>query len=119
VAGVSLADGGGRAAFLKAVARKLTNRLKHQEARFAVGVLALMQQALLDQRRGPVEDLDREKTVWVTNIFGGVQTTAADEDTQPGEQELLRLGEEVKTPRNRPAQRLLALVEIVASGGTE
>src|SRR5437764_10187314 len=101
--------GDGRVVLDEACERELADRLQHPEARFAVGIVTLAQQALLDQRGQAVEDVDAELPVRTADGLGSIEPASADEDAQSRKETALRLREELVTPRDSRPQRLLAL----------
>ena len=93
---------------LQPLPRELADRLEHPEALLAVRIGAAADEALVEQRRQRVE-------VGVADRFGGLERGAAAEHREPGEELLLVLVEQVVAPRDRGAQRCMALVGVAAA----
>jgi len=86
--------------------RELADRLQHPESRLPL-LLALAQQALVDQRPEPVQHVDAQAAPDGADRLGRLQGTAAHEHRQPTEQSLLRPIQQVVAPGDRVAQGLL------------
>ena len=85
------ADGAVLAAGRQPLQRELADRLQHPEARLAGPARSLRpQQALVDQRRDAVEDVEAEaRPRAAADRLGRLQREAAGEDGQPAEERLL------------------------------
>ena len=59
------------------------------EARCAVHALALLQEALVEERLEPIERIQCQVAVHITHALYRLQCAAADEHAQPSEQPLL------------------------------
>ena len=103
--GVAISDGRLLAARRQPLQPELAHRLQHPEARLALDALLLAQQALVDQRGNAVEDIERP--LRVDDRLGRLQRAAAGEDGQAAEEDLLLRGEQVVTPGDGVAHRLL------------
>ena len=114
VLGVSSPDLVGLAACLESLERVRADRLEHREARLAVGLLLLAEQAVVDQRRQA-----RQEPVAAADRLGGLERAAADEDGEAREQRLLVGAEQLVAPVDRRAQRLLALGQVARAAGEE
>jgi len=93
-------------------ARVVPDRLEHEEARLAVGLLLRTQQVDLEQ------SLDRVEAC-VADRLRRLESKATREDAQPAEQALLLLGEELEAPVERCAQGLLALRPVARAAAKE
>ena len=78
----------------KVFPRELADRLEHPVALLPVRIGAAADQALVDERRKRVE-------VRVTDRFGRLESAAAAEDCEPGEQPLFVGVQEVVAPGDR------------------
>ena len=116
---VRLADGAVLAARHQSFERVLPDRLHHRQTGLAVGMLAQLQQALVDQRFDAVDDVDTQILFRVGHGLGGLERAAADEDRQAAEQPLFGLAEQVVAPGNRRAQRLLTRRQIPRAAGQD
>ena len=76
-----------------------------------------LREALVDQRRDPVENVDPEILPRIAHRFGRFQRPAVVEDGEPAEQSLLLGRQQAVTPVDRVAQRLLARGEIAGAAG--
>ena len=88
--------------------RELPDRLEHPEALLAVRIGAAADEALVEQRRQRVE-------VGAADLLRVLERGAAAEHREPGEERLLVLAEQVVAPRDRGAQRGMALVGVTAA----
>ena len=89
-AGVAIAGGRLLAARLQPLQPELPDRLQHPEARLALRALLLPQQALVNQRGDPREDIERP--IWIGDRLGRLQRAATGEDAEAAEEGLLVLG---------------------------
>ena len=89
----------------------LADRVEHHVA-LLVRALFDAKQALVDERRDTVEDVDADLARRAADAVGHIQLAAADEHGQPVEQPAGAGFEQVVAPRDRPAQRLLALRQV-------
>jgi hypothetical protein len=89
---------------------EVPNRLEHRESGLARDPLFLAKQALLDERGEGVEQIGLQLVG--AHLLDGVEAGAADEDGDAGEQRAIGLVEEVVTPGDGTAQRLLALRKV-------
>jgi hypothetical protein len=87
---------------------ELADRLEHPEALVPVRIGAAADEALVEERRKRVE-------VRATHRFGRLESAAAAEDCEPGEQPLFVVVEEVVAPSDRRTQRGVALVGVAAA----
>src|SRR5687767_13007951 len=92
--------------------RELADRLEHPEASFAVRLLRLQDETLLD-KGGELGQ------VRVTDRLSRLDRPAAGEDRKAGEQRLFALVEQAVAPLDRRAQRLLARRQIARAPGGE
>jgi hypothetical protein len=90
VLGGSAAEGFHLSAQLELLLPELTERLEHLEARPAAAP-ALAQQALVHQRRHPVQHVDRRSTLRLTDGLGGLQRAASHEHGETPAEPLLLL----------------------------
>ena len=74
-------------------------------------------QRLIDQRRQHVEDVELVKALITSDRNCPLKREAADEDPQPPEEHALALVEQVVTPVNERAQRLLARQHVAPAAG--
>ena len=84
------------------------------EPRFRAGTLIGIRrfdadEALVGQRLEPVEDVDPEIAVWIDDGQCELGAPAAGKDADPPEEPALRLAEQLVAPRDRAAERALAL----------
>ena len=86
----------------EALRGELPDRLEHPEPLGAVRLGAAADEALVEERGQRVE-------VRLADRLGVVERAAAAEDGEPGEELLLAAVEEVVAPRDRRAQRRVAL----------
>ena len=91
------------------------DRLEHRDAELPEDLQA-RDQALVDEVRHAVERIDAEIAVLVGDQRDDLERDRTDEDREPAEQALLRLGEEVVAPGDRAAQRPLPLGAIAWAG---
>ena len=89
----------------------LADRVEHHVA-LLVRALFDAEQALVDERRDTVEDVDADLARRAADAVGHIQLAAADEHGQAVEQPAGAGFEQVVAPRDRPAQRLLALRQV-------
>ena len=89
----------------------LADRVEHHVALLVRAILDA-EQALVDERRDTVEDVDADLARRAADAFGHIQLAAADEHGQAVEQPAGAGFEQVVAPRDRPAQRLLALRQV-------
>ena len=82
----------------------------------AVGRLLDLDQALVDERHQPVEDVATDLRRRTADRLGRREVAAAGEDGQPIEQPLPAVVEQVVAPGDRAAQRLLALGQVARAG---
>src|SRR5215210_4279812 len=87
--------------------RILADRLEHAEPRLAVGVFASSNQALGGERFQAIQNVDAE-TARITDGLGGPHRPPAHEDREATEQAAFALVQEVVTPGDGVAERLLA-----------
>ena len=96
----------------------LADCLQHREARLAVAVLRLAEQALLDQRHQPLENLTAAQlAIGVTDGLGRLDPAATDEHPEPREQRLLPRREQLVAPGDRRPQCPLAHLQILCPAG--
>ena len=114
VLGVPAPDLVGLAARLEPLERVGADRLQHREARLAVGLLLLAEQAVVDQRREAGQDARA-----AADRLGGLERAAADEDGEPREERLLVRPEQRVAPVDRRAQRLLARGQVARAAGEQ
>ena len=88
--------------------RVLAQHFEHRDARFGFGILAEPNHVLLDQRREPEQDRTLVALVG-RHGCGRVERAAAMEHAEPAKAALLRIGEQIVTPRDRRVHRLLPL----------
>jgi hypothetical protein len=77
---------------------ELPNGLEHAEPWLATWQVGPADQAVVDQGGQCIESVDTEVTTGVADSFDGVDVGAATEHRQPGEQSLLRLGQQSIAP---------------------
>ena len=94
--GMAPTDGLGFAGRLEPLARVVTDRLEHREARFVAARLVLVKEALVQQRREVIERC-------VTDLLRGGDVPAADENAQTRENLLLVRVEREVAPLDRRA----------------
>jgi len=82
----------------------LPDRLEHLEARLALVGREDAQEALVDEGRQAVDDVDAEFAVRVADRGGAFDRRAADEDREAPEERALGLVEEVVAPVDRAAK---------------
>src|SRR5206468_9709123 len=100
------------AGFGQPLGGELPDRVEHPEPRLTVDLLD-PDQALVGEGHEAVEDLDAvELAGRPADRLRAVDLAPADEHAQPGEQPALAGGQEVVTPGDRAAERLLSLGEI-------
>ena len=97
----------------------LADRLQHPEARLTVRAVLLTEQALGGQRRHPVQDVQPDSAVRVTDRLGCLQRAAADEDPEASVQCLLLGAEQVVAPGDRVAEGLLARRQVACTAGQQ
>ena len=97
----------------------LPDRLQHREARLAVRAVLLPQQALVDQRRDAVEDVQAEVAIRVADRLGRLERAASDEDREATEEALLLIVEQVVAPGDRVAERPLTLGQVAGAAGQQ
>ena len=114
VLGVPAPDSSASPLDLQALERVRADRLQHREARLAVGLFLLAEQAVVDQRREPGEDV-----LAAADGLGGVERAAAGEDGEAREERLLVRAEQVVAPVDRRAERLLAGGQVARAAGEE
>src|SRR5215813_13675062 len=83
IGGVGAARRGPFAARLKALERKLSNGGKHQEARFSLRLLDLLDQALVDHGSHTVEHVESEVSPGVADGLNTLQRAAAGKHRKP------------------------------------
>ncbi len=108
----------GFAALVELLARVITNGFEHA---VASPVVALFQhhQRLLDQRADEVEHVVAGQRVRATDLLGGRHVEAADEDAEPAEEGLLRLGQQLVRPVDKRTKRLLPFLEHAGAAGED
>ncbi len=106
------------AGFLEALTSVVADRLEHPEAGFA-GRLVLPDQALVDERGEAVEHVDADLGGGPADRLRLVERHAAREYRRPVEEPARAGVEQVIAPRDRPAQRLLALGQAAARRGEQ
>src|SRR5260221_717395 len=84
----------------------LANRLQHQQARLPL-LFRLSQQALVNERRHPIQEVFRHLTKSSIQTFLLPQCAAAGEDGEPPEESMFLNIEQFITPCKRVAQCLL------------
>ena len=94
--------GFGVRALLEACERVSPNRLEHREARLAVGLLLLAEQAVVDERRD-----SGESSLGAADRLCGLQRAAAREDGELREELTILRSEQVVAPVDRRAESLL------------
>ena len=107
------------AAGLEPLGGKGPDRVEQPKPRLAGGRLLGLDQALVDERHQPVEDVAAKLRRRPADRLGGLEVTAAGEDRQSIEQPLAALVEQVVAPRDRTPQRLLASGQVTRSGSED
>src|SRR5712692_10352409 len=90
----------------------LANRLQEQQACFAPLLLGLLEQVLVDQRSHSIQHLSGLITERGGDGLSCLKCAATHENGEPPEETLLPGAQQIITPRDRIAQRLLAQREI-------
>ena len=101
---VALSEGVPLAALLRLLDGELADRLEHREPRLALHSLGLANEALLGQRRQPVEGVAALAAAHALDL---VEPCTADEHREAGEELAVVLLQHVVAPRDRAAQGLL------------
>src|SRR5712671_5826699 len=117
--GMTVANRAGLAALLEAFARKLADRLEHQQARLVVVGLAA-QQAVIGQVVEPGQHIATDLLGGPADELGLFEVRASREDREPIQEALLVLVEHLVAPVDCAAQRLLTSRQIsgaAAQGG--
>ena len=96
----------------------LADRVEHHVA-LLVRALFDAEQALVDERRDAIEDIDADIARGATDAVGQVQVAATDEHGQAVEQPAGAGFEQVVAPRDRAPQRLLALRQVPRARGEQ
>jgi hypothetical protein len=107
------------ACFSQVFPRVFADRGEHREPRLALVVLALAQEAAVDERCDPLEDVDSELAVRIGDPLGGVDRATAHEDGKPRMEPAFLVGEKVIAPRDCLAERALPRGHVCASAGRE
>ena len=102
---------------VKSFQPELTHGLQHREARLPVHCLHPLQEALVDQGGDSVEGIDAKLTARVGDRLRRLEGASADEDGQAPKEPLLRRGEQIVTPGDGVAHRLLAGRKISPAAG--
>ncbi len=94
----------------------LPDRVQEAEARLAADRFLDLDEALVDQRHQPVEDVATDLGRWTADRLGRGEVAPGGEDGQPVEQPPAALVEKVVAPGDRAAERLLAFGQVARSG---
>ncbi len=92
--------------FAQLLAGILSNGFEQDEARL-IAVVVLCEQAFVDQRGDPVEDLVLLQPIARADCLDRFQSRTAGKHAQPAKEVLLAEGQQIIAPGNCPAQRLL------------
>ncbi len=116
--GMPVADVVALATRLEHLARELRDGVEHHEARL-VGRVVDAQQALVDERRQPIEHVEAQVRTRAAHGLGGLEVAAAAEHREPVHEAPATLVEQVVAPGDRPAERLLPLGQVTRSSGQQ
>ena len=103
----------------QALARVLADRLEHSEPRLAAGRVLASNQALVDERRDPVGNVQADVEAGIADGLRGLEGPAPAEHRQSPEENPFGLVEQVEAPVDRPAQGLLARGQIAGTPDEE
>jgi hypothetical protein len=106
VVGVAISDGRLLATLGQPLQPILAHRLQHSKARFPLAAFLLAQQALVDEGSNAAENIKR--TFRAGDHLRSLDGAAPSKDGQPADNSLLLQGEEIVTPGNGVAHRLLS-----------
>ena len=96
----------------EAFQRELPDCLQHREAWLVIDIFGYAHQALVDQRGEFLEDI--QAALAVGHRFRGLQCPSPGEDTKAAKEDAFFFTQQVMAPRNRSAQRLLPLGQILS-----
>src|SRR5207302_2773572 len=112
--GVAVADQIPFSALLEALARELTDRLQHDEARL-IEIRHAPQQALVSELIEPAGHIAADLLRGATNRLGLLKARAAPKHREPSQKALLGRVEQLVAPRDRAGARLLATRQVGGS----
>ena len=94
----------------------LADRFEHGVARLPARACLLLQEARVDQRGNPLQDVDPHRA---GNGLGGLHGEATNEDGERVEEDLLRCGEQAIAPGDGIAHRLLPSGQVTPATGEQ
>ena len=112
-------DDGGVRSRREPLATVFPDRLEHPEPGLAGRGFVDPQQALVDERRQALEEVEPELRAGSHTAVADFRLEPADEDRDPREERLLDRVEEVVAPVDRAAQRLLAGRQVARPAGQD
>ncbi len=107
------------AARVELLQRVLAHGLEHREAQLVRRRVDLLDQALVDERRHPVEDRQAGVLAGIAHRLGGLEGAGAGEHREAAEQALLGVAQQLVAPVDRLAQRLLPHRQVGAAAGEQ
>src|SRR4051812_17716366 len=99
--------------------RVFADGFQHDKTRFRIDSFNPLNQVLVHERRETLEEIDAKITPGIANRLRRLQRSAASEKGETAKQGLLRLREQLVTPINGVAKRLLPFRKVQSTPGEQ